>query len=100
MLTSYQDLELHDFGQAHLKSDSDLEGGILLQSRRMVQTLSRVKKFMHFDCWSSSLIFFIFQFRFLYLGLHVFASGLDKDSSELKVLAVINSKVEQTVDCS
>ena len=62
-----------------------------------IQSFSRVKKFMHFDCLPSSLI----TFTFLYSCLHVFASVLDKDSSELKVLAIsINSKVKQAFECN
>ena len=49
----------------------------------------------------SNLITFTFTCSFLYLCLHVFASVLDKDSSELKVLAItINSKVKQAFECS
>ena len=74
--------------------------GYCFNQEEWIQSFGRVKKFMPFDCLPSSLITFTFQCSFLYLCLHVFASVLDKDSSELKVLAKINSKVEQAFDCS
>ena len=83
------------------KSDSVIwREGYCFNQEEWIQSFGRVKKFMPFDCLPSSLITFTFQCSFLYLCLHVFASVLDKDSSELKVLAKINSKVEQAFDCS
>ena len=72
-------------------------GGHWFNQEEWIHPFSRVKKFMHFDCLPSSLI----TFTFLYSCLHVFASVLDKDSSELKVLAIsINSKAKQAFECN
>ena len=71
--------------------------GYWFNQEEWIQSFSRVKKFMHFDCLPSNLITFTFLCSLLNLCLHFFASVLDKVKDKESQLATLVTIVKMII---